>query len=104
MKQYSRGLAPRRGSAPPLVLRDDSEPQFRQKREVAFREYYYLAGNVFRWHRLYNKVPDSSSWAWQWFPDGQLWEAAARYSGAYAVNEVAKHLNSESGMEQFWVE
>jgi len=91
MKHYSRSSAPRRGSAPPGYLADDSELKFRLKRNIALREYYYLAGNVFRWQRLYNKVPGGNSWVWQWFPDGQLWEAAARTSGEDAVNELAKH-------------
>ena len=91
MKHYSRSSAPRRGSAPPGYLAGDSESKFRLKRNIALREYYYLAGNVFRWHRLYNKVPGGNSWVWQWFPDGQLWEAAARTSGEDAVNELAKH-------------
>jgi len=104
MKRYSWSLAPRRDSAPPGYLTGDTESNFRSNREVAFREYYYLAGNIFRWHNLYNKIPASNSWVWQWFPDGQLWETAAKSSGADAVNVIAKQLSSDSGMEQFWVE
>ena len=105
MKRYTLAVAPRRGSAPPGFLNDDKELKFRSKREVAFREYYYLAGNVFRWHILYDRVPSSDSWVWKWFPDGALWESVAKFHGAYAVNEIAKQLSSDtSGMEQFWVE
>ena len=46
--RYSWSPAPRRGSAPPGVLDLDSESKFQKKRKVALREYYYLAGNVFR--------------------------------------------------------
>ena len=82
VKEYSLSLAPRRGSAPPGYLNNEEESKFRMKREVALREYYYLAGNVFCWHRLYDKVPDGSSWVWRWFPDGPLWETAVKTSGA----------------------
>jgi len=102
--QYSWGLAPRRSSAPPGQLGKDRERNFRSNREVAFREYYYLAGNIFRWQMLYGKVPNASSWAWQWFPDGKLWEAAAKVSGADALDAIAKQLDSQSGMELQWVE
>lgn len=97
-------LAPRRDSAPPGYLSGDKESQFRLNRGAAFREYYYLAGNVFRWHRLYNKVPDASSWVWKWrgFPDGRLWEVAAQTSGADAVNVIAKQLNSD--LKEDWKE
>ena len=92
MKQYSWSLAPRRGSAPPGTLDDEGERGFRKRREVALREYYYLAGNVFRWHRLYDRVPDANSWAWQWFPDGGIWQTASHT--ANAVNELANQLLS----------
>lgn len=95
MKRHSRAPAPRRGSAPPGYLTGDSESQFRLKRTKALREYYYLAGNLFRWDRLYHKVPDANSWVWQWFPDGQLWEAAARSLGENAVNQLAEQLHIE---------
>ena len=90
MTQYSWSMAPgRRGSAPPgtLTLEEAEESKFRQKRDVALHEYYYLAGNVLRWHRLYDKIPNSNSWVWQWFPDGQLWETAAK-SGEAAVDHL----------------
>ena len=93
MKQYSLAVAPRRGSAPPGYINDEaSELKFRLRREVALREYYYLAGNVLRWHRLYDKVPESTSWAWKWFPDGTLWESAAK-SGEDAVNHLINHVS-----------
>ncbi|KAL7538372.1 hypothetical protein ACHAXR_008508 [Thalassiosira sp. AJA248-18] len=91
MKHYSWSSGPRRDSAPPgdYDIEVESEPQFRLKREKALREYYYLAGNIFRWHRLYDTVPDEASWVWQWFPDGHSWQAAARTSGANAVNAIS---------------
>ncbi|KAL7537660.1 hypothetical protein ACHAXR_007985 [Thalassiosira sp. AJA248-18] len=103
MKHYSWSLAPRRGSSrEPAKLAGEKESDFRLKREAAFREYFYLAGNVFRWHRFYDKVPDADSWVWKWFPDAKSWETAAS-SGAEAVNAIATELSSESGMDTFWV-
>lgn len=104
MKRYSWSLAPRRGSAPAGYLTGDTESNFRSSREVAFREYYYLAGNIFRWHNLYDKIPASDSWVWQWYPDGQTWEDAAKLAGGDAVGVIGKELSSDSGMEQFWTE
>lgn len=105
MKLHSQEPAPRRGGAPPGFLDDKKERDFRRKREVAFREYSYLAGNVFRWHRLYGRAPGESDWAWEWFSDGRLWEVAARKSGAYALREVARQLGSDGdGMDSSWVE
>mmetsp|Transcript_44937 Transcript_44937/g.94287 ORF Transcript_44937/g.94287 Transcript_44937/m.94287 type:complete len:944 (+) Transcript_44937:218-3049(+) len=95
MKLYSMAIAPRRGSAPAAYLTDGqdvSELKRRLIRSLALREYYYLGGNVFRWDRLYGKVPNDDSWVWSWFPDGQLWEAAARTSGEKAVNELTKQF------------
>ena len=97
LERYSWSPAPRRGSAPPgvLDLLDlDSKSKFQKKREVALREYYYLAGNVFRWWRLYDRVPSPDSWAWRWFPDGGIWEtaASARSGGVYAVEAIADRI------------
>ena len=92
MKHYSQSPGPRRGSAPPGYFKEEIESKFRKRREVALREYYYLAGNVFRWNRLYDRVPPQNSWAWRWFPDGKIWEAAARSGGAYAVNHIADQI------------
>jgi len=106
MEGYKRMAAPRRGGAQPGSMNEEKESQFRTKRESAFREYHYLAGNIYKWHRLYGRAPREDGWAWRWFPDGPLWEAAAQKSGANAVREVAMQLGVDGGgsMEQFWVE
>lgn len=104
MEHYSWSLAPRHGRDSALARHYNidvtSEPKFRTKRVKALREYYYLAGNVIRWHRLYEKMPDASSWAWMWYPDGHSWSAAAGSSGADAVDAMIKHFQStEEGSE-----
>ena len=101
MKHCSWSLAPhgRAGAPRGYGIDVEVEPKFRLKRAKSLREYYYLAGNVLRWHRLYDKMPDATSWAWQWFPDGHSWLAAARTSGADAVNIMTKHFESSSESE-----
>eukprot|EP00580_Thalassiosira_gravida_P010502 CAMPEP_0201632570 /NCGR_PEP_ID=MMETSP0493-20130528/6173_1 /ASSEMBLY_ACC=CAM_ASM_000838 /TAXON_ID=420259 /ORGANISM="Thalassiosira gravida, Strain GMp14c1" /LENGTH=907 /DNA_ID=CAMNT_0048104123 /DNA_START=148 /DNA_END=2871 /DNA_ORIENTATION=+ len=105
MKLYSRAPAPRRGSASPGYLVSNSEWREREsksrlKRTISLREYYYLAGNIFRWKRLYDKLPNANSWVWEWFPDGQLWELAARTSGENAVNVLANQLSEQLALEE----
>ena len=108
MKQCSLAVAPRRGSTPPGFLNDDKELKFRSKREVAFREYYYLAFSSsisttekeqlllilddpsFQFQHCQPHFPDS------WFPDGALWDSVAEFHGVYAVNEIAKQLSSDT--------
>jgi len=98
MSRYSLGQAPRRSSAPLGTFNSEgdaeAELKFRLKRDVALREYYYLAGNNFRWHRLYDTMPSDNSWVWKHFPDGQLWLAASR-SGDDAINHLLNHASSE---------
>ena len=84
------GEAPRRGPAHPASIDPEKEEKFRRNREAALREYYYLAGNTLRWLRLYEKVPEDSSWVWNYFPDGQLWRAALQTSGLDAAHELSK--------------
>jgi hypothetical protein len=105
MKLSSRAPAPRRGSASPIYLADKSdweerESRSRKKRTISVREYYYLAGNILRWMRLYEKLPDANSWVWEWFPDGQLWEAAAWTLGENAVHVVANQLSEQLALEK----
>jgi len=65
--------APRRSSAPLGLLSQERETKVLEKPDIVLREYYYLAGNYFRWYKLYNKSPPSSSWIWQRFPNGEMW-------------------------------
>jgi hypothetical protein len=45
----------------------------RNKATYRMREYWLLAGNLFKWIRLYNQIPPKSSWVWGFFPDGEEW-------------------------------
>ena len=53
---------------------------------VRLKEYFLLAGNVFRWYELYNQTPSGRSWVWFWFPDGKVWHEAVQKYGPKAVD------------------
>ncbi|GKY98043.1 hypothetical protein MPSEU_000762400 [Mayamaea pseudoterrestris] len=57
---------------------------------LSLREIQYLPGQVFRWHNLYHKMPDSSSPIYQLYPSGQVWsECMERNSGGLdCFNEI----------------
>ncbi|KAL7432313.1 hypothetical protein ACHAXH_002531 [Discostella pseudostelligera] len=82
--------APRRSSAPGRRLRRKIERTAMEKDEIAFREYYYLAGNLFRWHRLYGKSPPWSSWVWQWYPRGDEWMQGTKMYGSDVVTKLSR--------------
>ena len=84
MSRYSLGQAPRRSSAPLGTFNSEgdaeAELKFRLKRDVALREYYYLAGNMIKWITLYGSVPNQDSWVWDHYPAGEMWkEHVAKY-------------------------
>jgi len=47
----------------------------------SMREYYLLAGYLFKWFELYGQAPPLHSWIWKWFPDGDEWKAAVAQHG-----------------------
>jgi hypothetical protein len=55
------------------------------------RDYYLLAGNLFKWTRLYNQVPPKHSWIWKFYPDGAEWSAAYERLG----NDVVEVLTAQ---------
>lgn len=38
------------------------------------RDYFLLAGFLFKWIYLYNETPPMDSWVYDWFPDGPYWK------------------------------
>ena len=62
-----------------------SNRKIRAREDLRLREYNLLAGNIFRWQRLYGEFPESSSWIWRWFPDGDKWHYAVQKYGSKAV-------------------
>jgi len=82
--------APRRSTAPAGRLSRKREKEAMEKDDIVFREYYYLAGNLFRWFKLYNKAPPWNSWVWQWYPKGNEWMLGAKKHGSNVVTELSK--------------
>ncbi|KAL7543967.1 hypothetical protein ACHAWF_007493, partial [Thalassiosira exigua] len=80
--------APRRSSAPALQL----------SQEVISLEYFYLAGNLIRWFKLYNKAPSGNSWVWQWYPNGNRWMLGIKEHGPNAVAEISGHFLDNEGV------
>jgi len=75
-----------------------SFPYSREKRELLpdknlrMKEYWLLPGRLLRWIELYNTTPPASSWAWSWFPDGDIWREAVKNNGT-AVIDIMLGLN-----------
>jgi hypothetical protein len=67
----------------------------RNKDTYRMREYWLLAGNVFKWTRLYNQVPPESSWVWGFYPDGGEWLNGYKMFG----NDVVEVLLDPFAME-----
>ena len=59
------------------------------------KEYSLLAGRLFLWLGLYDEVPQSSSWVWTWFPDGQQWRQLSR-DGENRMKRLYKILEEGS--------
>jgi len=82
--------APRRSSAPVGYLSRMREKKAMETNGTVFREYYYLAGNLIRWFKLYNKAPPWNSWVWQWYPKGDEWMIGAKKHGLDVVTKLSK--------------
>ena len=92
---FQWSLGPRRNSAPNGLINCMTEQRIATKDENLFREYSYLAGNLFRWYTLYNKAPPADSWIWQWFPKGDLWFHGLENHGSNVVQELTKPYADE---------
>lgn len=92
---FQWSIAPRRGSAPNGRIDCKAEQNLATKDEVLFREFSYLAGNLYRWYKLYNKAPPPDSWIWQWFPKGESWFHGVQNHGSRVVQELTKPYADE---------
>jgi len=64
--------------------------ELRYNGKLRLKEYYLLAGNLFKWFRLYSSAPPASSWIWTWFPDGEKWRDAVQQYGNKAVDMITQ--------------
>jgi len=84
-------LAPRRSSAPldtPLALARQLEDKVRTDEAKTFQEYWYLAGQIQKWHSIYGTVPREDSWVWKWYPRGKEWLEGWTRSGEEVIREL----------------
>ena len=81
------GVAPRRSHAPVGALAASTEKAVREKDTTLFRDYFYLAGNMYKWNKLYGEGPPEDSWVWNWFPGGDVWRERYAASGSAVVDE-----------------
>ncbi|GKY97073.1 hypothetical protein MPSEU_000665800 [Mayamaea pseudoterrestris] len=51
---------------------------------LRLREIHFLPGQLLLWQTLYNKLPDSSSGLYGWYPDGDKWSECIHQRGALA--------------------
>jgi len=82
-ENFQFGVSPRH----PATLRNQ---RVRTHKEIRFREYFLLAGSLFKWLTLYNTAPPEHSWIWDWFPDGQVWKDAYEKYGDQVVEVVTE--------------
>jgi len=92
---FQWSIGPRRGSAPSGQISCIAEGRVAAKDNILFREYSYLAGNLFRWYKLYNNVPPVESWVWKWFPKGESWMHGVKNHGSKVVKELTKPYADE---------
>jgi hypothetical protein len=69
----------------------------RNKATYRMREYYLLAGNVFKWIHLYGQVPPKTSWVWKHFPDGDDWWEGHRLFGDKVVEALLDGFALQDG-------
>jgi hypothetical protein len=83
-KEFEFAMAPRQPDAP-FGLDRKKEKEMRKDKDMRMKEYYFLAGKIFKWYTLYNDIPSRTSWIWKWFPDGEIWREGAELHGKNVV-------------------
>ncbi|KAL3783743.1 hypothetical protein HJC23_004862 [Cyclotella cryptica] len=89
-KSRSNGIA---SSSKHISTSLSEQRELSEKDSVLFREYFYLAGNLYRWKHLYGMMPSSDSWAWTWFPKGKNWKEGVSKYGSNVVIEFTSSKN-----------
>jgi hypothetical protein len=75
----------------------------RNKLTLMIREYYLLAGNLFKWIHLYNgEVPARNSWVWDFFPNGDIWWEGYETYGDEVVEGVIDPFAMANGSLSQW--
>jgi hypothetical protein len=69
---------------------------FDKTNDATTREYFFLAGHLFRWFALYEESPPPSSWVWSFFPNGDRWKSWVERYGNHAVVTILKRNDTAS--------
>lgn len=67
-KNFSFGMGPRHSGSPVKEEKFTIE-KVQQNETLRLKEYFFLAGRIFKYFELYGEVPKPSSWVWTWFPE-----------------------------------
>lgn len=54
------------------------------------RDYFLLAGVLFKSIQLYNATPPLNSWIYKWFPDGEIWQHGVQKHGTGVVQVLTE--------------
>jgi hypothetical protein len=83
-KEFEFAMAPRQPDAP-FDLDEVMQKKMIKDTDMRMKEYYFLAGKIFKWYTLYNEIPSRTSWIWRWFPDSEIWIEGAEMYGKNVV-------------------
>lgn len=87
--------APRGSSAPNQLMSPEKEKQVLQTPDVVLREYYFLAGKIYCWYKLYDKAPSWDSWVWEYYPQGEMWRFGNSLLGSGVVEELTSPATND---------
>ena len=75
----------------------------RNKETNLVREYYLLAGNLFKWINLYNgEIPPKKSWVWDFFPNGDIWwNGWLRYGDDVVLGVIDPYAIQDGNLSQW---
>lgn len=82
-------------------LKHDRLNRIQEKPNSLLREYYLLAGVLYRYAEIYQQLPGKSSWIWEWFPDGELWKEILPESTLDATATIHRVLR-ETPKDLYW--
>lgn len=67
-------------------INDRLQTVVRSDPDLRRREILLLPGLIVKWFALYKRVPDPTSWVWEFFPDGDFWLEGVRQYGPDVVD------------------
>ena len=90
-KEFSFAMAPRHeGSIFPTAHYRSALQRLKMNRTLRVEEFFFLAGRLFKYFKLYGEYPPDESWVLSFLPDGEDWKSAVRRQGQRAVEIVIR--------------